>query len=178
MRSNWPLLRAVVATHQPSLAPACSFLTGVSRCPGTSTGPSHPISNQQQCGSSRRNRTRQTPSRTPQENADSRCSIKGCLRTKVGAHSEHAALLCTCVVSPHLPAPEQVKDTLRMRPPLAVEAADGAAAHLNATRRPPACLPAGKGGKNRRRGKNDSDDKRELIFKEDGACQPACREVA
>ena len=27
---------------------------------------------------------------------------------------------------------------------------------------------AGKGGKNRRRGKNDSDDKRELIFKEDG----------
>ncbi|KAI3427985.1 hypothetical protein D9Q98_006374 [Chlorella vulgaris] len=26
----------------------------------------------------------------------------------------------------------------------------------------------GKGGKNRRRGKNDSDDKRELIFKEDG----------
>ncbi len=30
------------------------------------------------------------------------------------------------------------------------------------------CLTAGKGGKNRRRGKNDSDDKRELIFKEDG----------
>lgn len=30
------------------------------------------------------------------------------------------------------------------------------------------CVPAGKGGKNRRRGKNDSDDKRELIFKEDG----------
>jgi hypothetical protein len=26
----------------------------------------------------------------------------------------------------------------------------------------------GKGGKNRRRGKNDNDDKRELIFKEDG----------
>ena len=26
----------------------------------------------------------------------------------------------------------------------------------------------GKGGKNRRRGKNDSEDKRELIFKEDG----------
>jgi hypothetical protein len=29
-------------------------------------------------------------------------------------------------------------------------------------------LIAGKGGKNRRRGKNDNDDKRELIFKEDG----------
>lgn len=27
---------------------------------------------------------------------------------------------------------------------------------------------AGKGGKNRRRGKNDSEEKRELIFKEDG----------
>jgi hypothetical protein len=33
--------------------------------------------------------------------------------------------------------------------------------------------PAGKGGKNRRRGKNDSDDKRELIFKEDGELLPS-----
>ena len=28
--------------------------------------------------------------------------------------------------------------------------------------------PAGKGGKNRRRGKNENDEKRELVFKEDG----------
>ena len=35
-----------------------------------------------------------------------------------------------------------------------------------------AAHPAGKGGKNRRRGKNDSDDKRELIFKEDGQGEP------
>lgn len=27
---------------------------------------------------------------------------------------------------------------------------------------------AGKGGKNRRRGKNDNEEKRELVFKEDG----------
>merc|ERR1712216_417333 len=36
---------------------------------------------------------------------------------------------------------------------------------------PPLVMPKGakgKGGKNRRRGKNDSDEKRELIFKEDG----------
>lgn len=32
----------------------------------------------------------------------------------------------------------------------------------------PACLAAGKGGKNRRRGKNDNDSKRELTYKEDG----------
>jgi translation initiation factor 1A len=32
----------------------------------------------------------------------------------------------------------------------------------------PPCPRAGKGGKNRRRGKNEGDDKRELIFKEDG----------
>lgn len=34
----------------------------------------------------------------------------------------------------------------------------------------PSCLAArrGKGGKNRRRGKNENDEKRELIFKEDG----------
>lgn len=30
------------------------------------------------------------------------------------------------------------------------------------------CMCAGKGGKNRRRGKNESEEKRELIFKEDG----------
>lgn len=29
-------------------------------------------------------------------------------------------------------------------------------------------ISAGKGGKNRRRGKNESEEKRELIFKEDG----------
>ena len=29
------------------------------------------------------------------------------------------------------------------------------------------------GGKNRRRGKNDNDDKRELVFKEDGQGEPA-----
>lgn len=30
------------------------------------------------------------------------------------------------------------------------------------------CLPTGKGGKNRRKGKNDTEDKRELVFKEFG----------
>jgi hypothetical protein len=30
------------------------------------------------------------------------------------------------------------------------------------------CAIAGKGGKNRRRGKNENEEKRELIFKEDG----------
>ena len=35
---------------------------------------------------------------------------------------------------------------------------------------------AGKGGKNRRRGKNESEEKRELIFKEDG--QGGCRQSA
>lgn len=39
---------------------------------------------------------------------------------------------------------------------------------------------AGKGGKNRRRGKNESEEKRELIFKEDGqgawvGCRPGAR---
>lgn len=39
-------------------------------------------------------------------------------------------------------------------------------------------LSAGKGGKNRRRGKNENEtEKRELVFKEDGQGESAVREI-
>lgn len=42
----------------------------------------------------------------------------------------------------------------------------------------PLRAPAGKGGKNRRRGKNESEEKRELIFKEDGQGASQARRAA
>lgn len=66
------------------------------------------------------------------------------------------------------------------------ESREGAEARPRARERPsqlrsrtcPAMPRAGKGGKNRRRGKNEGDDKRELIFKEDGQGAPSARRAA
>jgi hypothetical protein len=80
------------------------------------------------------------------------------------------------LTSPFWSAPAE-----RLRPPICprTKASPHAllpALHLRRVRLPPSqaadCLstppPTGKGGKNRRRGKNENDEKRELVFKEDG----------